>query len=239
MAAVSTAGAKAHLGFVGDCHSQPLGPRQLLVVRQEPLDVLGVAPWQVRANVAVRGLAEEDLDTGVVLRLGSKALVRITHLCEVCKVLRRYVPEEAFPSLPGQRGSLGVFLTSGDVTLGDPVRVESQRYPAVPEQIYDRFAWIVAHVPRGHVVTYDLLLRLLGGAPSYVRVFPSYLKRAQGAGLPAHRVLDSRGTLVRHLPDQRRALEVEGVDFDRRGRPAQATRWDGRDLYLRPLPAPA
>ena len=226
-------GAEARRGLVGDCHAHPLGPRQVLVVRQEDLDRHGLGVWQVRANVAVEGLSIEALASGNVLEIGTQALVRVTHECEVCKVLRRYVPGEIFKQLPGQRGSLGVFLTGGEISVGDAVSVQSAMYPHVPERIYDRLAWLIARIPHGEVVTYATLIRLIGAARPYFRVLPKYLQRATNAGLPAHRVLTSSLMVTGHMDAQTSLLLAEGVLMDDTGVLLDPTRlWDPRDVYF-------
>ena len=217
--------ATAH-GLVGDCHAHPLGPRQVLVVRQEDLEDLGLAVWQVRANVAIVGASEETLRSGTVLRIGASAEVRVTHECEVCRVLRRYVPGELFGALPGRRGWLGVFVRPGEIAVGDPVRADVARYPAVPDRIYDRLAWVLARVPRGRVVTYDALLTLVGASRPYFRVLPTYLRRAHQAGLPVHRVLTSAGEPTGVVAQQLEALAAEGVHD------LPEHRWDARRLYI-------
>jgi alkylated DNA nucleotide flippase Atl1 len=223
----------ARRGLVGDCHAQPLGPRQVLVVRQEDLECHKLAIWQVRANIAVQGLSAEALASGSVLEVGAETGVRITHECEVCKILRRYVPSEAFRNLPGQRGSLGVFLTGGEISVGDRVAVRAAVYPEVPEAIYERLAWLVARIPYGSVVTYATLIQLIGAARPYSRVLPTYLRRAARTGLPAHRVLTTAAALTRHMDDQAALLASEGVLFDESGTLLEADRlWDAGDVYF-------
>lgn len=235
MAPVPAAGVKARNGFIGDCHAQPLGPRQVLIVREESLQGLGVQPWQVRANIAVQGIDESALRSGRVLRVGDNVVIRITHECEVCKVLRQYVPAETFKHLIGRRGSLGVFLEGGTVAVGQPVEVADERYPEVPESIFDRLAWIVERIPLGNIVTYDRLLTLIGASKPYFRVMPTYLKRADGAGLPAHRVLTSAGCVTGHLAAQRDRLLAEGIAVTQAGQvDVSYTAWDARALYVQP-----
>ena len=234
MSAAETATGRRRHGLVGDCHAQPLGPRQVLIVREESLDGLGVAPWQVRANIATRGLPEEGLRSGSVVRIGKSVLIRITHECEVCKVLRRYVDQDVFRDLPGRRGSLGVFVRGGEIALGDPVAASAEpRYPEVPDRVYERLAWVVERIPEGNVLTYDRLLVLVGAQRAFFRVLPTYLKRAAAAGLPAHRVLTSAGALTGHLPAQRELLAAEGVAFTAAGELAAAeSAWGAELLYL-------
>lgn len=231
MEPVPDAAARGGHGIIGDCHAQPLGPRQVLIVREEALEGLDVAPWQVRANIATQGIGEEALRSGSVLRIGDSARIRVTHECEVCKVLRKYVSGESFRSLPRRRGSLGVFLTGGPMNVGDAIHLETERYPEVPDGIYDRLAWVVHRIPNGKVVTYDLLVALVGSPRAYFRVLPTYLKRARRAGLPAHRVLTSGRELSRHLPDQLDELRAEGVAINSGKLADERHIWDAESLY--------
>jgi alkylated DNA nucleotide flippase Atl1 len=220
-------------GIVGDCHAKPLGPRQVLVLREEEIEDLGLSAWQVRGNIAIRGLFESDVASGRVLRFAGGPQVRITHECEVCEVLRKYVPADVFTRLPGRRGSLGVIIRGGRIGLGDRVAISRIRYPEVPERIYDRLAWVVERIPPGRVVTYDTLIELVGASRPYFRVLPTYVRRASAESAPAHRVLTSAGRLAEHGPDQRRRLAAEGVYFDADGHLSDPThRWQGQDLYL-------
>jgi MOSC domain-containing protein YiiM len=233
MQARDSVAVQAHQGLIGDCHAHPLGPRQVLVVRQEDLDRHGLGIWQVRANIAVRGLSVEALASGNVLEIGAQAQVRVTHECEVCKVLRHYVPAETFKELPGQRGSLGVFLTGGEIAVGDAVSVQSAVYPNVPERVYDRLGWLVARIPHGEVLTYATLIQLMGAARPYFRVLPKYLRRATDAGLPAHRVLTTSLMVTGHMDAQASLLAAEGVSMDDAGALRDPARlWDARDVYF-------
>lgn len=180
----------------------------------------------MRANLTIAGASDSTLRSGTLLRLGGSAEVRVTHQCEICHVLRRYVPAELFPSLPGRRGWLGVVIRGGRVAVGDPVGAEPGRYGAVPDQIYQRLAWVLRRIPLGRLVTYDVLLALVGASRPYYRVLPTYLRRAHAAGLPIHRVLTSAGRCTDVVPGQMQVLAAEGID-DLSGH-----RWDARRLYL-------
>lgn len=225
--------AAARSGLIGDCHAHPLGPRQVLVVRDEDLSELQAAAWQVRANLVVAGLTDADLASGSVLTVGRAARIRITHECEICKVLRAHLDRETFRRLPGRRGALGVILNDGDLALGDPVTVTRQAYPVVPDEIGARAAWVVARVPEGRVLTYDALIALIGGKRAHFRVLPTYLRRAEAAGLPAHRVLTSARRLTGHLPAQQERLRHEGVELGPDGALTDDRRlWDGAEIYV-------
>lgn len=238
MEEVAVVGAKVRHGLVGDCHARPLGPRQVLLVRQEDLDELGVGAWQIRANISIEGIDPSGLESGRVIEVGSSR-IRLTHPCEVCSVLRQYVSREVFRRLPGRRGSLGVVLASGQISIGDPVLLREDRYPTVPEQTFERLAWVVAQIPNGQVTDYGSLMTLFGGSKSYFRVLPTYLRRAASEGLPAHRVLNSRGMLIeQHLTGQGALLRREGHKIGPDGMvETRARSWSGAELYYSALEA--
>jgi methylated-DNA-protein-cysteine methyltransferase-like protein len=210
----------------------------VLLVRQEDLDELGVGAWEVRANISIAGLDPSSLESGRVLEVGSSR-IRMTHLCEVCSVLRQYVSRDVFRRLPRRRGSLGVILAGGQISIGDPVLLTEERYPTVPEQIFERLAWVLAQIPSGQVTDYGSLMTLIGGSRSYFRVLPSYLRRAVGEGLPAHRVLNSRGVLIeQHLGGQGALLLREGHKIGADGTVETRGRsWSGAELYYSSLEA--
>ena len=78
---------------------------------------------------------------------------------------------------------------------------------------------IVARVPRGRVVTYGALSKMIDGRLTPVGV--GWAIRAASDELPWHRVVNGKGTIStdkEHPGLQRAMLESEGVVFDREGR---------------------
>lgn len=179
--AVTVLEALARHGLVGDCHAGPLGPRQVLVARQEDIDDLGVTAGQLGVNAAVAGLAADALRSGTVLRIGAEVRVRLTHACEVCARLRPRVGAEVMGRLPGRRGTLGVVLEGGTVAADAAVVVEPFRYPTIPDAFGERAAWVVAQIPPGRVSTYGEILPLIGGTRAHLRALPAHLRRAERA----------------------------------------------------------
>lgn len=229
-----TVTARKGFGLVGDCHAQPLGPRQVLVVRDEWCKELDVTPQQLRANIAISGLEEDELASGRVLRIDDRAQIRLTHECEVCKILRDYVDGETFRGLPGKRGALGVFLAGGTFAVGDAVSVSRRRFPVIPDALSQRAAWVIERIPLGRVIRYDILLTLIGAKRAHFRVLPTYVRMAHRSGLPAHRVLTSASRLTGHVPGQRAALTREGVQVDRAGYLRAGPVWEGANLFTEP-----
>ncbi|MDA0179154.1 MGMT family protein [Solirubrobacter phytolaccae] len=183
------------------------------------------------------GFGEEDLTSGRVLVFESGAVVRITHACEICSALRKFVDAATYRALVGERGALGVVVRDGAILRGGRVVLDDHaRFPVVPDAMASRAAWVLGQVPAGNVLTYDILLRLIGGKRAYVRALPAYVKRAEAAGLPGHRVLTSRGTLTGHVAYQKERLAREGTSVDDSERIIDRYRaWFGRDLYTTPI----
>jgi methylated-DNA-protein-cysteine methyltransferase-like protein len=96
---------------------------------------------------------------------------------------------------------------------------DAPRYGAVFEKIYR----IVLLIPRGRVMTYGQIARLLGGRYSPRLVgWAMHATPKDGRNIPWHRVINSRGRVstgkvLVHNPDlQKWMLEAEGISFDDR-----------------------
>ena len=93
---------------------------------------------------------------------------------------------------------------------------------------------LVERVPRGQVVTYGQVARMLG-RPGAARMVGWALHRTpEGRDIPWQRVINAQGGLSPRglgfeVEVQRRLLELEGVKFDDRGRlDLERHAWDGR-----------
>ena len=96
---------------------------------------------------------------------------------------------------------------------------QAPRYDAVFEKIYR----IVLLIPRGRVMTYGQIARLLGGRYSPRLVgWAMHATPRDERNIPWHRVINSQGGIstgkvLAHNPDlQKWMLEAEGVAFDDR-----------------------
>jgi methylated-DNA-protein-cysteine methyltransferase-like protein len=122
--------------------------------------------------------------------------------------------------------------------VAQPMLAGSSAGPASrsPRSPFARVQALVQQIPAGRVATYGQLSRLIGGRLTPVGV--GWALRA-AAGLPWHRVVNSRGTLSteRAQPGlQRSMLEAEGVRFDAAGQLDLAVhQWAPR---VRAAPAP-
>ncbi|HJZ68611.1 MAG TPA: MGMT family protein [Blastocatellia bacterium] len=101
-----------------------------------------------------------------------------------------------------------------------PRRESVARFEKVFEKIYK----LVLRIPRGRVMTYGQIARLLEERYSPRLVgWAMHATPQDGRNIPWHRVINSRGAvstgrIILHEPDlQRLMLEAEGVVFDDRG----------------------
>ncbi len=103
----------------------------------------------------------------------------------------------------------------------------------------DRVFAVVRRIPRGKVVSYGQVGRMIG-APRSAR-YVGYALRANPApgqdpaDIPCHRVVFKDGSMATGFAfggpgEQRKMLEAEGVAFDDEGRVDMETcQWDGRE----------
>lgn len=81
----------------------------------------------------------------------------------------------------------------------------------IPAEFDTEVYAVVAQIPRGRLLTYGQIARLVG--------FPGYARRVGHAlaaapqGAPCHRVVNSAGRTVPGWTRQRELLEAEGVRF--------------------------
>ncbi|HWP42519.1 MAG TPA: MGMT family protein [Blastocatellia bacterium] len=93
------------------------------------------------------------------------------------------------------------------------------------EKVFEQIYRIVLRIPRGRVMTYGQIARLLEERYSPRLVgWAMHATPKDERNIPWHRVINSRGAIstgrvILHEPDlQRLLLEAEGVIFDERGR---------------------
>lgn len=220
-------------GVVGDWNCKLVGPRQVLVSRLEDLVNLGLAPGQLRENIVVAGLERSMLRSGLQVRFGRPGAepghayegpaLRLTIDCEPCGHVLDQLPSDkkalklTVPKLLGKRGVLATVLRDGVVKAGDSVQVsDALVYERIPASMREQVAWLlVSKMPRGKIVTYKDILRLIGQPAGCARALPIVLKKLRDSheeACPVHRVVDTSGRLIlKHVPDQAEKLRAEGV----------------------------
>jgi len=109
-------------GLQGDRHAKRDSRRQVLLMEQEILDQLGLAPGQVREQVTVRGLGLERLPFGTRLRVGG-ALLEVANPCQPCERMEE-IRAGLKDTLVGRRGRFVRVVEAGTFAVGDPLIVE-------------------------------------------------------------------------------------------------------------------
>ena len=122
LVAVDRASAIEEQGLDGDRHARPRSRRQVLLVEQETLETLGLAPGDVREQVTVRGIALDRLVFGARLRVGD-AVFEVAGPCHPCTRMDEIRPglQEA---LAGRRGRFVRVVGAGSFAVGDALMVE-------------------------------------------------------------------------------------------------------------------
>ncbi len=109
-------------GLEGDSHARPGTSRQLLLMDQETLDELGLAPGSLKENVTTAGLDLYDRPEGRRLKVGDAVLL-LTGLCAPCKHVDEVRPGLK-RELAGRRGALARVVTTGEVRVGDSIEFD-------------------------------------------------------------------------------------------------------------------
>lgn len=200
----------ANQGIAGDINSDRSSPRQVLVLNEQDLTHLQIPPGMLRENIAISGISFADWRPGAKITFSSGAAIRLTFYCEPCKRIAQWV--DNLEQIKQKRGILGIVLHSGLVNVGDEIAIQPHFFPALSEIPYERFLQLLAQIPPGKVITYKQVLQCIGVDRSYYRVLPLYLKKTSN-NYPKHRVLDSQGKTIAHIPQQDQLLMSEGIEL--------------------------
>ena len=112
-------------GIEGDRHSTAGEERQgyqVLLIDEETLTSLDLAPGLVRENVTTTGVAVAGLPAGARVALGDHVVVRISKECAPCSRMDEIRPGLR-EQLEGRRGMLASVERGGAVRVGDEVQV--------------------------------------------------------------------------------------------------------------------
>ncbi len=115
-------------GLEGDVHgAKPKGRRQVLIVNEDVLAVLGLRPGDLREQITVNFPALDAVRVGTLLRIG-QATFEVTASCDPCTHIGTLVgvadPEALEAALAGRRGQLArVVAVDGDgiIRVGDAI----------------------------------------------------------------------------------------------------------------------
>lgn len=162
-------------GLAGDIHADARSPRQVLLAGTVAYNTLALPPHSLRENLLL-DLDTAGLSSGTVLRIGSRASLRLNFQCEACGSLEQHAPGLT-RAIGARRGILARVLAGGEIGVGDPVVVLEERLSAMPEDWRERVARVIEAVPAGQVIGYADLAHVAGVQSSYCRAFPRLLAR--------------------------------------------------------------
>jgi MOSC domain-containing protein YiiM len=104
-----------------DCaHARP-GKRSILFVAAEDLEAIGVEPGVIRENFTVRGADVMSWPLGQRVVAGT-AEFEISMVCDPCELMEQIRPGLQ-SELEGRRGMLARVLETGEVEIGDELRL--------------------------------------------------------------------------------------------------------------------
>jgi MOSC domain-containing protein YiiM len=107
-------------GLEGCAHARP-GKRSVLFVGAEDLEALGVAHGAVRENFTVGGADVMSWPVGQRVAVGT-AEFEISMVCDPCELMENIRPGLQ-AELEGKRGMLARVLKTGEVSVGDEIRL--------------------------------------------------------------------------------------------------------------------
>ncbi|MDQ3098259.1 MAG: MGMT family protein [bacterium] len=218
---------KAKQGVEGDANSNSTSPRQVLIASQESLDHFHLQGGDLKENILTEGFPTDELKSGTVIQIG-QAIIRITFPCEPCKYITS-LGIRNLSEINGRRGVLGVVLRGGEVTVGNSLSIVDDEYPAIPTRFSDRLSWVTERIPAGKVVTYKQMVKLAGGASSYIRAIPGFIRRHPDGAV--HRIVDSDGGLIGYAANQEALLIGEGIPVMENKVDLIKYSWDASDLF--------
>lgn len=122
MLPVTEAEAIEDLGLVGDRHALAQSSRQVLLIEQETLTALGLAPGIVKENITTTGIDLMSLSGKSRIQVGEEAILEITKSCAPCSRMEEIRPG-LFKEIAGRRGMLTRVIKSGAIRVGDMLRI--------------------------------------------------------------------------------------------------------------------
>ncbi|UCC73771.1 MAG: MOSC domain-containing protein [Gemmatimonadota bacterium] len=110
----------ADLGLVGCRHAKSKSRRQVLLIEEETLAVLGLEPALIKENVTTRGIDLTSLPADTRLHLGEEVELWVSGPGQPCGLMNEIRPGLE-GELEGRRGVFAWVKTGGRVTVGDRI----------------------------------------------------------------------------------------------------------------------
>jgi MOSC domain-containing protein YiiM len=106
-------------GLEGCAHARTGGPRQVLLMDSETLELMELAPGIIRENITTRGINVNGLNAGERLRVGA-AQLEVSMVCNPCDQMEKIRPGLR-RELRGRRGMLCRVIAGGVIRQGDQI----------------------------------------------------------------------------------------------------------------------
>jgi MOSC domain-containing protein YiiM len=103
------------------CAHRRAGKRAVLFVAAEDLETVGVEPGAVKENFTVRGAEVMKWPLGQRLAVG-EAEFEVSMVCDPCHLMEEIRPGLQ-AELEGRRGMLASVVQTGNVSVGDAIRL--------------------------------------------------------------------------------------------------------------------
>jgi MOSC domain-containing protein YiiM len=126
VACASVRAVEAH-GLDGCAHARAGTKRQVLFASAEHLDALGVEPGAIKENFTVADADVHAWPVGQRVAVG-EAEFEVTMECDPCERMEEIRPGLQ-QELEGRRGMLARVVKTGDVAVGDEIRLVSTAVP--------------------------------------------------------------------------------------------------------------
>jgi MOSC domain-containing protein YiiM len=108
-------------GLEGCAHANP-PRREVLFVSEEHLESVGVEPGAIRENLTVEGADVQQWPIGQRVQVGNEAVFEVTMVCDPCHRMDE-LRDGLRGELEGKRGMLARIVESGEIALGDRVKL--------------------------------------------------------------------------------------------------------------------
>jgi alkylated DNA nucleotide flippase Atl1 len=181
---------QSSFGIFGDCHANPLSPRQVLIAFTTDYRAFNLPDGSLRENILLDPISfpEQELQSGDCLYTEDAELkLRLTFKCEPCGRLNKVQPNLS-RNIRGRRGYLARVVGSGVLRPGDSLRLKQGLYPTFAEDWHERVISIARQLPENPAISYSHLAILAGVATGYCRAFPRLL---EAHNLPTERIVPS------------------------------------------------
>lgn len=120
MTPVEQAEAIENFGLKYDVHALPDSSRQVLLLEQETVSVLGLVPGETKENITTSGISLMRLHHRDRLQVGAVTILEITKACSPCSRMDEIRPG-LLKVIAGKRGMLARVIRTGIIRRGDAI----------------------------------------------------------------------------------------------------------------------